>query len=145
LELSKLSVAILIFSCLDHQVLALLALIAPRITTKKVRIVFLMKMNNLDETQLASVNQLLQLCREKMTTIPSIHFHSCLSNIKFLPDVDNKMKIICCKGVEESDFPILMEFLASPRPDKQQRMMAMQFWLGQLPVSHKLLDAIKEV
>jgi hypothetical protein len=102
-------------------------------------------MSYLDENQLASVNQLVQICREKMATIFSILFNRCLSNIKFLPDMDNKIKRIDCYGVEELDIPILMPFLASPRADGQQRVMHMYIRNDQLPVVPKLLDAIKEV
>jgi hypothetical protein len=123
-----------------------LSLIAPRITANQVAITFAMKMNHLDENQVTSVNQLLQLCREKIATISSIFFIRCLSNIQFLPDVDNKMKIINCYGIEESTIPILMHFLASPRADGQQRVMKMYFGAPEeLPMAQKLLDAVKEV
>jgi hypothetical protein len=104
-----------------------------------------MKMSDLDENQVASVNQLLQLCREKIT-IPSVIITLCsLSSIQFLPDLDNKMRRINCCGIVESDIviPILMQFLASPRADGQQRVMQIEFRLG--PVVQKLLNAIKEV
>jgi hypothetical protein len=91
------------------------------------------------------VNQLLQIFREKITTIPRISFYRCLSTIEFLPDVDNKMKSIDCWGVEESDIQILMQFLASPRSDGQQRAMCMFIRDDQLAVAQQLLDAIKEV
>jgi hypothetical protein len=103
-------------------------------------------MNNLDEKQRAAVNQLLQLFREQLTTLTSrILFRGTLSSIQFLADVDNGMKIIDCWEVEESDIPILIKLLASPRPDGQQRVMQFYFSLEQLPVAQKLLDAIKEV
>jgi hypothetical protein len=68
-----------------------------------------------------------------------------LSNIQFLPDVDNKLKRIFCYGIEESDIPILMQFLASPRADLQQRVIKIYFRLRELPMAQKMLDAIKEV
>jgi hypothetical protein len=102
-----------------------------------------MKMSDLDENQVASVNQLLQICREKITTMPSIQLWDNLSSIQLLPDLDNKMKIIDCYGIQEWDIPILMGFLASPRADGQQRVMHMLFWFG--TTAQKLLDAIKEV
>jgi hypothetical protein len=71
-------------------------------------------MGNLDANQLDSVNQLLQLFRDKMTTLSSIHFDGNLSSIQFLADVDNKMKTLDCWGIVESDIPILMDLLASP-------------------------------
>jgi uncharacterized membrane protein (DUF485 family) len=52
---------ILIFSFLDHQVLAFLSLIAARITANIVQINFVTKMSNLDENQRVCVNRLLQL------------------------------------------------------------------------------------
>jgi hypothetical protein len=133
-----------IFRFLDHQVLAFLSLIAPRITANQVTIEFMMKMGHLDENQVASVNQLLQICRETITTMPRISFYVNLSNIQFLPDVDNKIKRIDCYGVKESDIPILMHFLASPRADGQQRVMQMHFRSGELPMA-QFLDAIIEV
>jgi hypothetical protein len=104
-----------------------------------------MKMSRLDEKQRASVNRLLQLCREKMTTISHIYFNGCLSNIQFLPDVDNKMETISCAKIAKSDIPILMQFLATQRSDGKQRVMNMEFLLGKVTVLQNLLDAIKEV
>jgi hypothetical protein len=101
-----------------------------------------MKMSHLDENQVASVNQLLQLCRKKIATNCSIKFYY-LSNIQFLPDVDNKMKRIDCFGIEESNIPILIKFFASPRADGQQRVIHIDFLLG--VARQKFLDAIKEV
>jgi hypothetical protein len=124
-------------------VFAFLSLIAHRITTNNVAIQFVMKMSDLDENQVASVNQLLQICREKITSIPRIILNHGLSNIQFLPNVDNKMKIIRCYGIEEPDIPMLMEFLASPRADGQQRVMQICFLFE--PAAQRLLDAIKEV
>jgi hypothetical protein len=132
---------------LDHQVVAFLSLIAPHIatTTNKLQIHFTKNMSNVGENQLGSVNRLFHLLREKITTIHSIGFYYSFSNIQFMPDVDNGMEIIFCYGIEESDIPILMKFLASPRPDGQQRVMKIYFQLGELALAQKLLDAIKEV
>jgi hypothetical protein len=126
-------------------VLAFFSLIAPRIATSKVGIDMEMQMSDLDNDQRAPVNQLLQLFREKITTPHSIYFNRCLSNIQFLPDVDNKLDRIDCCGIEESDIPILVEFLASPRPDVQQRVMRIHFCDEQLPAAQTFLDAIKAV
>jgi hypothetical protein len=101
-----------------------------------------MKMNHLDENQVASVNQMLQICREKITTMPSINFYWNLSSIQFLPDVDNKVKRIDGYLIEESNVPVLIQFLASPRADGQQRVMKMHLYE---PAAQKLLDAIKKV
>jgi hypothetical protein len=130
---------------LDHQALAFLSLVASRITANKVNIIFPMKMSHMDENQLTSVNQLLQLLRKEITMMSTIDFWRCLSNIQFLQDVDNKMKIIYCSGIEESDIPIIMQFLPSPRPDGKQRMLCLEFLDEQLPLTQKLVDAIKEV
>jgi hypothetical protein len=138
--------SIVIFSFLDHQVLAFLSLISPSITANQVEIHFTMKMSNLNENEVALVHQLLQICREKIASIHIIlFFNRCLSNIQFLPNVDNKMKRIDCYEIEESDIPFLVEFLASPRDDGQQRVMHVHFRSGELPAAQKLLDAIKEV
>jgi hypothetical protein len=126
-------------------VLAFISLIAPHITTN-VRICFTNKLSHLDENQLASLNQLLQIIRDKMTTIRRINFSNCLSNIQFVPYVDNKMNSIGFCGVEESDIPILMQFLASPRPDGEQQVIKIYFrGENQFLVTQKLLDAIIEV
>jgi hypothetical protein len=100
--------------------------------------------SDLDENQVASVNQLLQIFREQIPTNRGTYFDCSLSNIPFLPNVDNKIKRIDCFGIEESDIPILMAFLASPRADRQQRVMDMYIRYDQLSVVPKLLDAIKE-
>jgi hypothetical protein len=126
-------------------VLAFLSLIAGRITTNKVAINFTMKMIDLYENQVAFVNGLLQMFRETLATIHSIHFSSGLSNIQFLPDVDNKMKNIHCIGLGESDIPILMQFLASARADGKQRVMKILFGPRELAMAQNLLDALKEV
>jgi hypothetical protein len=75
-------------------VLAFFSLIASRITTNKVRIQFRTELRNIDENQLACVNRLLQIFREKIATIPSMHFDCNLSSLQFLADADNKMKTI---------------------------------------------------
>jgi hypothetical protein len=141
------AILILIFSYLDDQVFAFLSLIAPRITASNVGIgiCFRMKLSHMDEKQRASVNQLLQLLKEKIATIHCVLFHSGLPNIQFLPNVDNKMERLVCLRVQESDIPILTEFLASPRADGQQRVMKLSFCQAELPVVLKLLDAIREV
>jgi hypothetical protein len=100
-------------------------------------------MSDLDKNQIASLNGLHQIFREKTTTIHSILFHRCLSNIQFLPEVDNQVKGIDCCGLEESDIPILMAFLASPRSDGRQRVMIMYLSSRELPAAQKMLDAIK--
>jgi hypothetical protein len=105
-----------------------------------------MKMSHLNENEVASVNQLLQIFREKITTNCSIHFYGNLSIIQFLPGVDNKMKIIDCYEIEKWDIPILftiMQFLASSRTDGQQRVMQMHYLFK--TTAQKLLDAIKNV
>jgi hypothetical protein len=103
-----------------------------------------MELSHLDENQVASLNGLFQLCREKMTTIHCIYFNRCFSNIQFLPNVDNKVERIDCWGVEEWEIPILIQFLASPRADGQQRVLLMEIQLRNEKVQ-KLMDAIKEV
>jgi hypothetical protein len=124
--------------------MAFLSLIASRLTANNVKIHFAAEMGHLDENQVASVHELFQIFRETITTIHSILFLHNLSNIQFLPDVDNKMKKIRCYGIMESDIPILMQLLASPRADGQQRVMQMHFRSGDLPMAQKLLVAIKE-
>jgi hypothetical protein len=68
-----------------------------------------------------------------------------LSNIQFLPDVDNQMENIHCIGMEESEIPSLMALLASPRADGKQRVMKLYFRQREIPIAQTLLDAVKEV
>jgi hypothetical protein len=103
------------------------------------------KISHLDENRRASVNRLFQIFREEMTTIPSIRLWQYLSNIKFLPDLDNRMMRIDCDEAEEWDIPTLLQFMASSRADGQQRVIRMAFGFRKFPVARKLLDAIKEV
>jgi hypothetical protein len=131
-------------------VFAFLSLIAPRIATSKIGIMnnFPMKPSHMEhEKQLASVNQLLQLFKEKIATIQKIVLYSgFFRNMQFLRDVDNKMERMVCSAVNELDIPILTEFLASPRADGQQRVMKLEFDRYTSPgVVQKLLDAIKKV
>jgi hypothetical protein len=130
---------------LDNRVLEFLSLIAPRITASEVQIHFHEQMSDLDEKQRSSVNQLLQLFRENITPTTDIHFNGNLSSLRFVADVDNKMNKMDCWGVVESDIPILMDLLASPRPDGQQRVMEFYFQREQRSMAPILLDAIKEV
>jgi hypothetical protein len=62
------------------------------------------------------------------------------------------MENIHCYGIGESDIPILMEFLASPRADGKQRVMKIYFFapsVEEFPMGQKFLnamiDAMKEV
>jgi hypothetical protein len=50
-------------------------------------------MCDLDVNQLASVNQLLQWCRDKITTVPSIILMT-IGQTSQLPNVDNGIKSI---------------------------------------------------
>jgi hypothetical protein len=126
-------------------VLAFLSLIAARIATNKLYIQFTTEMGHMDETQRASVNRMLQIFREKITTHSRMNFSDCsLSNIQFLADLDNKMDRIECSLIEETEIPILMQFLASPRPDGKQRVLKI-YWIKYLELAQKLFDAIKEV
>jgi hypothetical protein len=63
-----------------------------------------------------------------------------LSNIQYLPDIDNKLQKIYLYP-KVLDIPMLMKMLASPRPDGQQRVIYMQH--KHFP--RKMLKAIKEV
>jgi hypothetical protein len=124
---------------LDHQVLAFFSLIAARITADKLRIQFTTAIGHMDENQLDSVNRLLQIFS---TTISSMHFVDCLSNIQFLPDLDTEIERIDGHGIVESDIPILIQFLASPRPDG--KLLVIKIYRC-VPLAQKLLEAIKEV
>jgi hypothetical protein len=72
-----------------------------------------------------------------------------LSDLQHFPDMDNQMRLIELsfnKG--ESDIPILMQFLVSPRGDGQQRVIYIHLFEIEEEVEHlaqKILDAIKKV
>jgi hypothetical protein len=62
--------------------------------------------------------------------------------IQYLPDIDNKMPIICLDLKQESDIPLLEKMLASPRPDGQQRVIGI---IGGKNLVCVLIRTIKEV
>jgi hypothetical protein len=124
----------------DQQVLAFFTNIASCMSASEIQINLLSGLNKFDEQQLLSVNRLLK-------TFP-IHGNLCINcavvNIKCLQDVEDKMlPIYFLRIEEESDIPILMELLASPRPDGQQRVVCPYFPKEDL--QQKLVAAIKKV
>jgi hypothetical protein len=66
-----------------------------------------------------------------------------MANIESLSDLDNKMQKIKFDNIYESDIPLLIKMLASPRPDGQQRVIRVPFQDNQS--TQKMLDAIKKV
>jgi hypothetical protein len=129
---------------LDNQVLKFFEIICSRVFTNKVSIQFDTKMKRLDKKQCALVNQLLQ--KFSVKELPNIHrITISLDNCPYLQDVDNKTRLVYMFVNEVSDIPILMESLAAPRPDGQQRVLALSIddYEGQQLVA-KLLEAIKK-
>jgi hypothetical protein len=142
---AQIRVIYVISSFLDHQVLTFFSLIAARLAKSKLRIRFTTKLSHLDENQVASVNRLFQIIGKNVTTMSRAYFDCDLSNLQFLADVDNNMKRIECYETEQSSIPILMQFLTSPRPDGQQRVMRLFIPEEQLTTVLTLFDAIKKV
>jgi hypothetical protein len=62
--------------------------------------------------------------------------------IQYLPDIDNKMPIICLDLKQESDIPLLEKMLASPRPDGRQRVIGI---IGGKNLVCVLIRTIEEV
>jgi hypothetical protein len=100
-----------------------------------------MEMSNLDEMQHGLVNQFFQICRDKLSNMRSSFY---LSAKQHFPDMDNKMRLIELSFKEESNIPILIHFLASPRADGQQRMIYIHLFEEE-HLAQKILDAIKKV
>jgi polyphosphate kinase len=99
-----------------------------------------MEMSKLDENQRSSVNGLLQIFRdENLPIICTIR----LTDIKYLPNVDNKTCQIYLGLKEESEIAILMELCTTPRPDGKQRVMHLLHTAED--IVQKLLETIKKV
>jgi hypothetical protein len=92
-----------------------------------------------DESQLLFVNRLLKT----FLAHNNLFIHCAVTNIKCLKDVEDKLRVNCLSVDEESDIPILMELLASPRPDGQQRVVFLYFAINDL--KQKMLETIKMV
>jgi hypothetical protein len=101
-----------------------------------------MEMSNLDEIQHGFVNQFLQISREK---VPNMRSSFYLSDFKHFPDMDNQMQWIELLFKGESNIPILIKFLASPRADGQQRVIYIHLSEEEEDLAQKILDAIKNV
>jgi hypothetical protein len=125
---------------LEDQVLAFFKLIAPRLTAVEINIIwwyFVMEMANLCEHHRGFMNQLFEIFREGL--IP-IRICTTLDNIPFLPDTGN---IIQFNIDADTDIPLLMKMLATPRPDGQQRVIELIIWEPELTM--EMVDAIEQV
>jgi hypothetical protein len=125
---------------LDDQVLAFFKLIAPHLTGVDIDIGFttLMKMENLDEQQrgFININQLFEIFRGDLIRI-STNF----DNLPFLPpDISNTLEL----DVDaDTDIPLLMNLLATPRPDGQQRVIGLV--ISEPELTMEMVDAIEQV
>jgi hypothetical protein len=127
---------------LDDQVLAFIKIIALCFTKLDIHIP--MKMKNLDEQQRCFMDRLLKIFRKRNSQYAFIDITTCMGNIPFLPpDMENKTRQISSEVYADTDIPLLMEMLATPRPDGQQRMIRLFFEEYQLAM--RMVDAIKQV
>jgi hypothetical protein len=126
---------------LDDQVLAFIKIITPHLTGVYLEFQT-MQMENLDKQQRGFMNQLLKIFQEEKATI-LITMHTRLDNIQFLPDMDNKTQKVDLNVNADTDIPLLINWLATPRLDGQQRVIWLSFWLDELAM--KMVDAIKQV
>jgi hypothetical protein len=125
---------------LDGQVLAFIKLIAPHLNG--INIDFLMEMKDLDEQQCGFINQMLEIFREEKSPNALICVQTSMGNIQFLPDMDNKTLAIDLDIDAATDIPLLIEWLATLRPDGQQRVI----WInGNDQLAMEMVDAIKQV
>jgi hypothetical protein len=125
---------------LNDQVLAFIKIIAPHLKNEiHICIGLLMEMKNLDEQQRGFMKQLLQIIRKNRRTDITVR----LDNIPFMPDMDNKTRLIFLAVNADTDIPLLMKMLATPRPDGQQKVIGLYIENDQMPM--KMVDAIKQV
>jgi hypothetical protein len=135
---------------LDHQVLAFIRLIAPRLTEPR-RIDIVMQMENLDEQKRGFMNQLLDTLREETPNNHIDDMATRLDNIPFLPDMDNRTTQSRFDVKADTDIPLLVNWLATPRSDGQQRVMWLYFDEmenendDQLATQMAMVNAIKQV
>jgi hypothetical protein len=106
------------------------------------RIEFRLGLNEPTPKQNALVDQLLNIFKDGDANI-HLELNCRLASIPSLPDLDNKLQKIKIYKYHERDIPLLMQMLASPRPDGQQRVICVPYLNNQL--KGKILDAIKKV
>jgi hypothetical protein len=123
---------------LDDQVLAFFKLIAPHLTGIDIDIGYttFMKMKRLDWQQRGFINQLFEIFRGDLIRI-STNF----DNLPFLPpDISNTLEL----DVDaDTDIPLLMNLLATPRPDGQQRVIGLV--ISEPELTMEMVDAIEQV
>jgi hypothetical protein len=125
---------------MDERVVEFMKLIAPRVVANG-SVFIQLGTENLDGKQSASVNQLLHIFREEF---PETNLHVQCSTIKHLQDMDNKMQSIRFYLIkEETDIPLLMNMLATPRADGQQHVVILERF--QKSLAHKMVNAIMKV
>jgi hypothetical protein len=100
----------------------------------------LVKMRSLDGQKRGYINQLLKLIREKLTTTTIL---TDVDNIPFLPNMDNKTRQIVLGLNADTDIPLLMDWLATPRTDGKQRVIQLGIESDQLAM--EMMDALKQV
>jgi hypothetical protein len=131
-----------IFSFLGPQVFEFLTIISPCMTDKNIFLNIYFCSKKLDEKQRVSVNKFLDIVPKLFSQI-NLSITCTFTVIQSLPDIDNKMGAIALCLKEDSDIPILMTMLATPRQDGQQRVVFLRFQGNMAP--QNMLDAIKNV
>jgi hypothetical protein len=100
----------------------------------------------LNAKQCALLDQLLNIFRDGLPE-NKLHGYCCppMPNIQYLPHIDNKMQFIRLALEQESDIPILIKMLASPRPDGRQRVIEMSFERECMACMPAIIRTVKEV
>jgi hypothetical protein len=124
---------------MDQQVLAFFTHILPCLA--KYGVLISMHFNGWDPKPCALMFEMLNIFRDGLPN-NKLHVYCSLTNVQYLPDIDNKMQKIGLYLSTVSDFPIIMKMLASPRPDGQQRVIYIPREVNLICI---LLNTIKEV
>jgi hypothetical protein len=97
----------------------------------------------LNAKQTASVNQLLHIFKEQFPHIV-LSVECTMASVPYFHGLDNKMQGIYLTIKGESDIPLLMQMLATPRADGKQRAVLLAFELKP-ELAQEMLDTIKRV
>jgi hypothetical protein len=117
--------------------------ILPCIAAHRIKVLLCSNSNKPDLKQRALLlDHLLNIFREGASNI-HLELNCPMASIPSLSNLDNKMQKIKFDIIHERDIPLLMNMLASPRPDGQQRVICLAFQGNQF--TQIMLDAIKKV
>jgi hypothetical protein len=124
-------------SFFDQQVFEFLANISPCMARKVTINLF----NEPDKNKHALVDLLLHIIVKEASQIDLlVNMEHAMALIKSIPDLDSKMQLVSLRLRKESEIPILMEMLASSRPDGKPRVIS----LSSLELAQNALEAIKK-